>query len=97
MSELWLLLTVVFAIIGFYLNYRVYQTALEVYHNDVRKASQVLQYGGERLLRKDLDDPFYHNDRKELQDMLRWRSISLSLFFVSLVIILLYGLMNNGH
>jgi hypothetical protein len=83
--------------IAFYLNYQVYKIALQVYHNDPEKSGRILRYGGERMMREDYDDPFYHNNQKELGSMIQLRTYSLILILASIVLVIVLNFQHSTH
>ncbi len=83
--------------IAFYLNHLVYKMALKVYHNDPEKSGKILRYGGERMMREDYDDPFYHNNRKELGSMIQLRTYSLILILGSIVLVIVLNFQHSAH
>jgi prolipoprotein diacylglyceryltransferase len=88
MRDVVFLVPVLLLLIGYWLNYVVYKMALKVYYRDPQKAGKILQYGGERMLREDYHDPFYQNNRNELEKMIQLRTCSLILILASIVLII---------
>ncbi len=89
MSEFIFVIPVILLGIAFYLNYRVYEMALKLYRNDQEKAGKLLRFGGERMLREDFDDPFYHNNQKELATMIQLRTYSIILVLASIIMVII--------
>lgn len=97
MYDLVFIIPVLLLGIAFYLNYLVYQMALKVYHNDPEKSGKILRYGGERMLREDFDDPFYHNNRREISSMIQLRTYSLILILGSIVLVIVLNFQHSAH
>ncbi len=89
MGDLIFIVPVILVGLAFYLNYRVYQMALNLYRNDHRKAEKLLRFGGEQMLREDYYDPFYHNNQKELATMIRLRTYSIILMLASVIMVII--------
>jgi hypothetical protein len=93
MYDLLYILPLVLFVAGFFLNYKAYKKALYVYRNDVSKASRILWFTGEKMMREDLADPFYHNNQKELTQMIKLRTYSIILIVGGIFFIVYFNIL----